>query len=278
MNGKKILNNLIIIFVIMNVVLYGMNLYNYKDVNRLSKERENHLVKVLNDKNISLNAELPKFDKMKELYFSRPVDREKNLIDYIFNGKERHSTYFEGVHTHTDDNETLIFNKVGERGRVFYSAKRPVYRVGNLPSLNKFISDFSIEDEQYIPLGHKFDDKNDNIYFFNEVYEDKKLFCNEIVIKVAGDGVIEARAIRYTPRKFGKESFSVIPVDAALYKLAYEVEFDEKMEIVDVSIGYYLEEDLIGNEYIFKSLPHYQVTMRNGVKYYINAVNGKIMI
>ncbi len=279
MNSKKILNILILIFLLMNIMLFMMNYFLYKDDGQLSTERKARLVEILSTKNIELDTELPTVNKMKTLALAKPLDREIELVDKVFSDKLRSSTYSDGEHRHSDGNETLIFNKMVDKGRFFYSANSPVYRVNRANPkdvVDEFVDDFSVGDEDYTILEEK-DLNGQKIYILNEVYEGCNIFCNEIVISINGDGISEARAIRYTPSKFSEQSRDLVPIDEVLYNFMYKNKFEEKVKITDISIGYYVNLDLLGIEKSFVVDPHYLISMDNGAKYYINAYTGKII-
>lgn len=258
----------------MNISLFVLNIFYYKDMNKMSSDRVKMLKKVLLEHNISLEADLPEYEKMKIIYFSKPKDREESLVEKLF--EDRNSSYIEGVHKHSNDNETLVFNKLAEEGRFFYSAKEPRYKIDDKNLLNKFLSDFKVDDETY-KLSLELESDGDRIYFFNEEYEEFTIFSNEIVVKMDDSGITEATGIRYTPRKFDENSKELIPIDEALYGLVFQTDFKERLTIKDISIGYYINLEQVGNGYRFPVYPYYQIIMDNGVKYYINAFNGQII-
>lgn len=260
-------------------MLFSLNYFIYKDDGQLSSERKTRLIEILSTRNIDLEADLPSVNKMKTLSLTKPLDREIELVNKVFTSKLRSSTYSDGENRHSDGNETLIFNKMVDRGRLFYSASSPVYRVKRSNPrdvIDEFVDDFSVDDEEYT-LFEKKDLDGQNIYILNEVYEGFNLFCNEIVISINEDGISEARAIRYTPNKFGEQSMDLVPIDEVLYNFMYENKFEEKVKVTDISIGYYVNFDLLGVENTFVADPHYLISMDNGAKYYINAYTGKII-
>ncbi len=274
MNSKKILNSLIIIFIFMNIAFFILNIFYYKDMNRISSDRVKTLKEVLKKHNISLNADLPEHNKMKVIYFSKPKDREEILVEKLFD--DRKSSYIEGVHKHSNDNETLVFNKITEEGRFFYSANEPSYKKEDKNLLNKFLSDFKVDNENY-KLFSEIKRDGATLYFFNEQYEEFTIFSNEIVVKIDENGIKEATGIRYTPIKFDDNIKELIPIDEALYRLVFEINFKENLNINDISVGYYVNLEQVGNGYRFPVYPYYQIIMDNGVKYYINAFNGQII-
>ncbi len=279
MNSKKILKILIWVFFLVNILLFSINYYYYRDSGQLSAERRSRLVGILAKNNIELDCELPKIRQMKMLSLKKADDREKELVDRIFKDKLREFTYNEGEHRHSDGNETLIFNKQAEYGRVFYNADKPSYRLGktSIENLIKdFTADFSVDNEMY-EVVQKAKTPEAKIFFLNEVYEGYNIFSNEIVLSIDDEGISEARAIRYTPLKFVKNSLELISVDEILYKFMYENKFDEKVKIVDISIGYYFDADLLGISYSFLAAPTYRVLLSDGNKYYINAISGEII-
>ncbi len=278
MNSKKIVNTLIVFFLLINMMLFVTNHFYYKNVRTISKERLKMLERVLEKKNIELNASIPKSKKMRKLYLAKPNDREKELVDKVFKNGSREGSYIEGVHKHTDDNETLIFNKSAENGRVFYLAKEPKYKLGRDARgvLDEFIEDFKVDDESY-ESKHKvaFDDYE--MHFMCETYEGENIFCNELIAKLNKDGIVEARTIRYNPIKFGEKMFDTLPIDEILYTFAYEMDFEEKVKIEKIILGYYTNFNLAGSGYSFPVDPYYLIYTDGGVQYYINAITGKML-
>ncbi len=282
MNSKKITNSLISIFIIINILLFFVDNKMVKSEYELSSDRRNKLINTLANKNIHLKAQLPNRYKMRKLYLSAPLDRELELINKILDTNTREATYIEGVHQHTSGDESLIFYQAVEKGRIFYNATNPTYIAKSTSDksindlIEKFIDDFKVADEEYV-ITEKVVNDDHTIYFLNEVFEGEILYCNEIVIKIVGAGITDARMIRYTPIRFDDELNEIKPVDEVLYMLMFELGGVEPLVIENIDIGYSLGQDTSSGAYSFTVDPYYIVTMDNEERYYIDAFTGKLI-
>lgn len=290
MNLQKMLNVFIIIFLLINGGLY-MFIQNQDVKNHtLSSERVTQLQTILNKNNISIYDHLPEFYPKSRLILKKPEDTEPELVDFFFENDVYESDYFASPRKHESETQILTYDQSGEKGRVFYGSTKPSY----VPELFidsyriktawQFVEDFTLGHGTYDLTDMRSGGENTYIYFFNEVFEDELLFCNEVVIKIdengAADskGITEARGIRYIPYGFEENRQEIYPIDEVLYKFMIYIRKEELglSIITDIDIGYILGPDDLEDMLSVIVEPHYRIKLGSGQTYYINAYTNEI--
>jgi len=287
MNSQKMMTVLIIFFLIINIGLFQYGVYQDKIKYTLSQERTNQVRIILEKNNILIYDHLPDFYPKQPLIVAKPDNLELELVDLFFGNSDRRIEYLETSRRYTDgydqEKETkhLTFVQGAEKGRIYYGSAQPIYqqktygdRTSMLIIAEQFLEDFTLNLGEYQLTDERNGEKKSfYLYFFNEIFRDTLLFCNEVIVKVEPSGVTEARGIRYVPLDFEGEAKRIYPIDEVLYKFMLFVKKEElgDVRITDIDIGYDLGQDIESQETYMVIEPYYRIKVGSGETYYINA-------
>lgn len=284
MNWNRVLNVLILIFLLLNVVLFVLKQKTDVEKYTLSSEREQQLRDILTtEKNIAVYDYLPAFYPKSRLELQTPqVDQEK-IKEMFFEGDVKISMTENNAEKYYDGQQEIYFYKGDNKGVVFYKGTNKNYVPKNssenaiIETAKKFANDIFLGKAKMV-LTHTHTVDGEYIFLFNEQYRKQTLFCNYVTIRIDKNGVKEAQALRYKPLDFLTSSLNIVAVDEALYNLMFSLNNsnNELLKITDIDLGYDLDIDDNVNAVIFEAIPYYRVKMVNGEDYFINAYTNKI--
>lgn len=289
MQIQKMLNVLILIFLVINVGLFFYLRQAEESEYTLTNARIEQVKNILEDRGIILSTDIPTaFYPMARLIIEQPEHLEKELETRFF-GDEASVRYSDGENRVTgpsDNGGILKFLTGDEDGRIIYINETPVYTVGDFGSIielrntaNGFVKDLTLDSGDYEITDERLnEEKSFYFFYFNESYEDALLFCNEVRLKMEEKGITEATSIRYIPRFFDEEAMEIYPADHMLYEFMGYLG-DEGMtdvEIRDIDLGYHLGPDGLGNQLTAEIEPYYRVRIGTGQTFYINAYTNDI--
>ncbi len=288
MNMQRMLNVLILIFLTINLALYFYIDNQQAGKYTLSSERESQLHDVLEVNGIGLYATLPENYPRPRLIVFPPVDdTESKLLDRMFGDEARESTYTEELHTHETVSGRLRFDQGADEGRIYYGAKKvkyipSVYNKASYDALvSGFVGDLTLDNEGFVLTDSRDSGEEGSIiYYFNEMFKNELLFCNEVVVKLKKEvGITEARTIRYVPYAFEEQADALVAVDEVIYNLMIDLieEAGSFLSITDVDIGYFLGPDDRNDLSSLAIEPYYRIKLGTGEAYYINAYTNEIV-
>lgn len=297
MHIQKMLNVLIVIFLIMNIGLFFYTQQRNEVRYTLSEARRTQATDVLALNGVDIYAHLPDFYPRPKLLVTTSNTNhttiEKELIGQFFNGQPEFQPS-DGVDrysdSHTQETETLSlkFRKNEQKGLIIYESSEPTYTITNynneierLDTARDFVKDFTLSKGNYEMTDQRDgEDKNGlfSQFVFNERYDGEIIFSNETKVRIEESGITQATSIRYEPYGYTDEIYDIVPPDEAIYKFMLYVMDEELKEvrITSVEIGYLLGPDVL--EAISVEIePYYRIRIGSGQTYYINAYSNEIL-
>ncbi|GMQ55911.1 hypothetical protein AN1V17_03030 [Vallitalea sediminicola] len=284
MNFGRILNIFIILFLVMNVLLYGMYEYKSKKDYTLTTEKEVQLREVLGKNDMYIYCLLPEFRPRKRIEVKlRNLDEDKVRKQLFGNVVV---TYINLDHRYSKENENLIIYQGTKKGSIFYSNSFENQIVENFDKST--IEDYSetlmkkLTTEGNMMLTSNEPDDNYNYYQveYNDIYKGETILSNTAGIIFYDNGKVKARVKnRYEPIRFVGESKKIYPIDEVLYKFMHNIRQKDNNELIKINgidIGYYVEEeDITDTNTILKAEPWYRIRLGNNEVHYINAYTNK---
>ncbi|QUH29142.1 hypothetical protein [Vallitalea guaymasensis] len=284
MNFGRILNIFIILFLVANVVLYGMYEYKSKKDYSITAEKEAQLRETLGENDIYIYCLLPDFRPRKRIEVKfRNIDEDK-IRKQLFGNVT--VTYKNLDHRYTKENEDLIIYQGTKKGTVFYTNSYDNHLAENFDNstIEKYSKDLmkKLTIEGNMNLTSYQPDDNYSYYQieYNDSYRDETIFSNTAGIIFYESGKVMARVKnRYEPIRFVGDSERIYPIDEVLYKFMHNIrqkDNNELIKIMGIDIGYYVEEeDIADANTIMKAEPWYRIRLGNNEVHYINAYTNK---
>lgn len=296
MNVQKMLNIFILLFVLINAVLYYVNDQQSSGAFQLTQSRQQQLIQILRDNDIEVET-----TQLLDTVYS--PKRRLIIRGEVFNSSEKDirarlmsedlddlsdPKYSDNDHIHENVDGTirLTFHQGDEKGRIYYRATEPTYVPEDYTTasydqlVNQFVQDVTLDNEGFELTDKRMRmDEDFQIYYFNERYENELLFCNEVVVKLEEQvGITEAKAIRYEPFAFEGDVTDLYPLDEVLYRLMFHIKEvnDKPVRISSIEIGYDFGPDGRNDLISMTVEPYYRVKLTSGDVYYVNAFTNEI--
>lgn len=261
----------VIILILLNIVLMGLNIYKSFET-RLTSSRVSDVVSLLSSRGVTITCSLPgRYKPMAEIA----------TTDYSFDFV-RLQRIFMSRDTNvrrTDEYNSVVFISDSSRLSVRGSA------ISFTSSLQETISDSSrarqYSDDMIDKINENFGDykfhsisesEDGYIVKYYEKWGRKNVFSNFAYFTIKGNNV--SLALNYV--KLGSEageSENIFAADEALYSAVNNIKEDgENANISGVELGYYVISSNYGGGYY--ATPFYLITA-NGKEYYVNAYTGE---
>lgn len=283
MNWNKVMNLMILLFVILNITMYGvLNISNSNKYN-LSEERKQQMEEMFKKKEMGIYVLYPSHYPKSRLELKVPKYDTESITKNIFKGKNYEITYdrANSLEVRSIGKETLSFAVEDKEKTIYYKTDKPTYRIPSESEADintvaiKFAEDFINETGIYeVTYFDKIE--NGHLVILNEKYREQWIFDNYVEIVFNDKGIIQAVGKRNTPSGFLGDENDIVPFDEAMYHFIYYMEEREleQVFIIDVDVGYYFvdTEDKI----IKDADPYYRVILENYDRYYINAYTNDI--
>lgn len=283
MNFGRILNIFIILFIIANIVLFGLYEYKKKTDYSLSAEREQQLIEILIENNISIYTLLPKFYPRRKLEVERININTTTYPEQFFDGgytlkpfENRYSKGNEDLFIHSKAKEVTIEYEKKANTPIENFDKRTVEKIGR-----ELVDRLTLHKNKMVMLSSEPDDDlTKYVLVYNDIGKHNDiLFSSYVEIKIYKNGDISAKSRRYKPLRFSGSSKKIIPVDEVLYEFMYNIQGkanNEFIKIMGIDIGYYVDDVDKENEKnsatsIIEAEPCYRISLGNGEVHYINA-------
>lgn len=285
MNMNRVVSILIVVFLIINGVLYFMVSQENANAYSLSAESYNQLIDILEQNDIVLYAPLPNNYPRAKLVILSPVNKEDDINRAMLTAEPMPLAISGDNQIHQTANEKLTYDHGEDKGMIYYAANKPSY-VPKDYSLaayravaDQFVLDITLNNSDF-EWSDTREGQGFKVYYYNERFQQELLFCNEVLVKIEDRvGITEARTIRYVPYAFEEEEYALHSVDEALYRFMFYIRdrSDENLRITSVDIGYFLGPDDT-NDLVSLSLePHYRIKLGSGQVYYVNAYTNDIV-
>lgn len=295
MQIQKMLNVLILIFLLINIGVFFYLRYEDQSTYTMDQERIEQVRSVLEEEGILIYTTIiDNYHPMPRLAINEPEDMTNDAVMLFFDSEpswkflEDEEKRYEEVGEDGNITAVLKINQRSERGRITYTDTMPEYVSEDFNSIidnqviaKKFVKDITMEQGDYVMIEKK-ENKDKAFYFFsfNEKFEGALLFCNEVRLKLEKNGISEAVAIRYVPAYFTEESTDIYPADEVLYKFAVYVETQQikDVRITAMDIGYHLGPDGLYDLKTTEIGPYYRIKIASGQTFYINAYTNEMSL
>lgn len=295
MDVRRMMNLFILLFALINVILFFLNQQIGAVSYFLPTEANELMIEVLEGEAIEVEFDQNVTYAPRARLIIRGADfsrDEQAIRSKMLHGEMKNPQYGDDATSHVyetlDGNERLTFNRGAEAGEIYYAAIEPYYipetytpaAYGSLAQ--SFVEDLTLGEGSF-ELTDSQKGEDFTLYYFHERYQGELLFCNEVVVKIVEEkGITEARAIRYKPYEpnaFEGDLLALRPLDQAMYQFMYHFRSltEEAVTIEHVSIGYYLGPDDRNDLISLAIEPHYQIRLSTGETYYINAYTNNIV-
>lgn len=297
MNWNRVVTVLILLFLMINILLYGNQLLQESKRHTLSDERVYQLKKLLDREGVGLYKTIPKYYPKKQIELQAPVVDKDTIVRNILGTKIL--TQLEVISLGEriyNENESVTFYLGDQDGYIYYKSTRSSYvptdmTVDSVEKIAlKFAADLFGEDvDMVITYRKDLVNSEGNGYNIelNERFKDETIFQSFIKLYITANGIDEALAVRYKPIDYIGNEKDIYPFDEVIYNLMYYLQDDLKaMDIEDnvlkktilfINIGYYLL-DVDKNKYSYQLDPYYRIIFEDGDTYYINAYTNEIII
>lgn len=296
MQMQKMLNVLILLFLMINIGLFFYLAYEEESTYTLTNERKEQVQAILELNDIKISAGmLTEFYPKAMLVVTEPDEMNYDSVALFFDdnvapvGKFSDEEYRysdpQGV-----DAAVLRINRQTEKGRITYtdSDDNLPYVSEDFTSIIKnqeiakaFVDDFTTGDGVFEVTDQKENtDKGYYFFFYNERFEDELLFCNEVRLRIEKKGISEAVGIRYNPSYFLEEKMAIFPPDEMLYKFMIFVRDEglKNVEITAMDLGYHIGPDGLHDLRSVEIEPYYRIKISAGQTYYINAFTNEMSV
>lgn len=285
MNTNRLLNIMIVVFMILNGVLYMMLTQEDASIYSLSAEGYNQLTDILEKNDIILYATLPKNYPRAKIVILAPVNNEDAISDVMLSSDSLPLEISGDTQIHKTANEKLTFDHGKENGLIYYAATNPVYKPSDYSSAayrevsDQFVLDITLNNEAF-EWSNTREGDDFKVYYYNERFQGELLFCNEVIVKIEDRlGITEARTIRYEPYAFEEIEYALHSVDEVLYRFMFYIRdrTDVGLRITSVDIGYYLGPDDTNDLVSLSIEPYYRIKLGSGKSYYVNAYTNEVV-
>jgi len=283
-------NKLIILFLGINILLGWANYRKVTSAYVLKESQVQDITNVLEQNNIFIDSPMPKKYKPLPKITVFPFQIDSNTReDYVrkFLGTLDDVKVSIKASDNREGNPQRIYSKGGEEvifeGERIYYHNKALRGDANLDDLN-FDEAKKLANKCLIQLGYspkkmhlQLGSNSDNLrlnYF--DKYKGIPIFDSYIGITISPGGIseVEIHKVELGEAAGGKKE--IYPIDQIFFYLIKLISADEPVYIEDITIGYGLENPKGAHLIAEKALPFYQITLKGGETYHINAYSSGI--
>lgn len=292
MNWSKLLTVMIMVFLVINILLFSYQRFYERNRYTLSKERESQLNSYVNSEGVVLYYVIPSYYPKSSLELNSPkMDKEaiaKRILGDVQESRLEDTSLAE---RRFNENESLTFYAGDQEGVIFYKSTNSSYipkdmTIGSVDAIAmRFAKDlFGSEVDMVVTYRKANDPGTEEGYLIelNEQFKDTIIFQTYVKLKITKEGIKEAIGIRYEPIDFVGVKKNIYPFDEVIYSLMYylkddlaKIKVDPKKTIKDIDIGYYLI-DVDQRKIVYQVEPYYRIIFNDGETYFINAYTNDI--
>ena len=257
MDWVKAKNYTIIVLVILNMVLLGLNIYKSFDT-RLSYSRINSLNALLKDDNITLSSKLPRSYK--------PM-AEINASEYSFDHIKLQKIFFSGQNNvkRTEEYNSVIFmsdtSRLSLKGSSINYTTTLSYSINNEEKAKEYAAQLVNDINNEFGKFKFYSISSANDEYVIKYYENREgynIFSNFNYVKLGS--VIDTKN-------------NIYAADEALYSAVKSIKKEEEKPVItDVKLGYYAMKVNSAGEVV--AVPFYLINASNK-EYYVNAYTGE---
>ncbi|MCD7777022.1 MAG: two-component system regulatory protein YycI [Clostridiales bacterium] len=275
MDWNRAKNYTIILLLILNVLLLGLNLSEYAD-RGLSGTEVSNITTVLENNGISVETDIPRgAENLPQLTLSAEGYNLFELVDIFFepNVSVKRTEEF-NVTIFKAGNETLRVNDrtaMYTNGDIKAESMEEAEKIASeyMETFDDFFPGFKYEHSQGLENGYKIE--------YNMYYKGNNCFNNICIFEFGKSGM--NLKLKYSePLSFTGIKSEVYSADIILYSFMNNINNmypDESFTITEITLGYYDESE--GGNSQEEALPCYRIrTAEKDESYYINGYTGSV--
>lgn len=293
MNGRKILNRLIILFVAINVILFVFLSIRRGIQYQLSKERVNNIITVLADKNITFKCELPRNFEPKAsatlTYTGDRVSKRNDLVSTLFGSDP--SKIIRSTGTREEDPTSKIYYFTKGKEQLTFEEQEIVYVNSKVDVLTQkpSLSEAKRMAESFIKrlkLGQMYsssyvevreEEHCFHIIYF-PVFNNIPIFDLPIEMKVYNEGIGSAVVYLGEVNQIEDSKGRITPIDLVLFGIEAYIPENNHMVIEDITLGYKKIQKKGSNLWGEQIIPVYKIvieSLENPI--FVNAYTNEIV-
>jgi len=291
MNWNRILDTMLIIFIVLNILIFGYSKLSTQNQYVLSYERESLLKEIMYDEGITMYNFYPSYEPMASLIVQVPDYDREAIITRIFDGmdyvSDRELTIERVIYdAYSYNNQTLVFYSGNYAGLIDYKGPSPLYQVkafeeNSVTILAKEFADDLIGSIAPLEVYNVYYDEELEQYhvLLNQVDDEILMLCDYVEVVISEDGIVSARASVYPIVSRSGEKKELYPIDEVLYKWmdTIDVASNELARIKSIDIGYHIGLDELNKDASIEAVPYYQIIMQDGTMYDISAYTNQLI-
>ncbi len=285
MNWNKISTIFIIIFLIINLVIYGISTWVEKEKYSLSQVRIDQLRNILEENDYAIYDHLPDFYPMTVLNFETPQRNKGAIVQGIFGDAQVTTSFAADYEKYKADGQSLYFYKGKEKGLVEYNVSTPVFTLdrfeqSKIEALGEEFAKAMMPDVEHLELTYIKAYEDYYVLEYNEIYKGQTLFCSYVNLKISREGVTMAQSMRYIPKGYEGKDMEIVPIDEVLYNFMGSVKpaENEFYSIKKIDLGYHLALEPMEGETTIEGVPYYRLKLDDESVYYINALTNEVKV
>lgn len=255
MNGTKVIKRLIHVFIVINIILFVMNMMKTSNAYLLSTERADNVIAVLRQREIYLDKGLPRIytPKMRGTIVTpdMPSDQKEAFVKKILGTDMKEITISSEEAEGHGEKPNRVYSK--DNSSLTFSEKQMIYTNNNLVNeekidlkqaekeCKKFLKKAGLDKLMNYPYIEERSSEGSTLLIFYPRFKGLPVFESPMQFYVTKDGIVKAviGIIQVEPLKKGKTLRSIYPIDRVLFGLEDHLELRKPIHITDITLGYH---------------------------------------
>lgn len=288
MNWNKILTGFILLFIVINLVIFGYREWQNQKSYTLSNSRLRQLESVMKQKGVTMYAYLPDFYPKAKLELKPTEWKNEEILAKIFAEEEYRSeiTYQAALaDTYISQNQSLSFYTGEHEGTLYYKGTNPRYIPDSLsiPAMEskaiRFAKDVSGEQAEF-KITNREIAGDGYLLDVNGTFAGESIFSSHFQVKINAGGIHEAVGRYYRPIDFIGPEQEIYAFDEVMYYFMNKMEEQGKkgVSVKDADVGYWIL-DTNPKQLSVESVPVYRIILEGQEDkiYYIDAYKNEFL-
>lgn len=287
MNWNKVLTIFILLFLVINVGVFGYRELRKQRSYTLPSSRIRQLENVMKQKGVTMYAYLPDFYPKAKLELKNSEWKKEEILKTIFAEQEyRSEISYQGAlaDTYLNEEQTLSFYTGDYTGTLYYKGKNPRYVPDSLTLLAMeskavlFAKDLVGKNQEF-EVTHRQIVDDGYLLEVNGLFRREPIFSSYFQIRINAEGIQEAIGRFYQPLDFTGQPEEIYAFDEVMYYFMNKMEENGKSQIIikDVDVGYWIL-DTNAKQLAIESIPVYRIILDGDDSiYYIDAYKNEFL-
>lgn len=287
MNWNKVLTIFILLFLVINVGVFGYRELRKQRSYTLPGSRIRQLENVMKQKGVTMYAYLPDFYPKAKLELKNSEWKKEEILKTIFAEQEyRSEISYQGAlaDTYLNEEQTLSFYTGDYSGTLYYKGKNPRYVPDSLTLLAMeskavlFAKDLAGKNQEF-EVTHRQIVDDGYLLEVNGLFRKEHIFSSYFQIRINAEGIQEAIGRFYQPLDFTGQPEEIYAFDEVMYYFMNKMEEKGKSQIIikDVDVGYWIL-DTNAKQLAIESIPVYRIILDGDDSiYYIDAYKNEFL-